>query len=107
MHAIVVGPDNGLAEQLRERGVETTRIEGLADRPALEDAGIVDADMFVLTDVGQATAIPVARDLTEDLRIVVYAYDTVPEFVRGQPALIVDPNLLDPDAVAEELVADQ
>lgn len=103
MRAIIAGPDNGLAAALRERDTDVTTIEGLADRPALEEAGVVDADLFVLNDVSQATAIPVARDLNEDLRIVVYARDSVPEFVRGRRLLVVDPDLLEPDAVAEEL----
>ena len=108
MNAIIAGPDNGLAEQLRERGTEVTIIEPgeSVDRPALEEAGIVTADLFVLNDVKQATAIPVARDLNEDLRVVVYAHDSVPEFVRGKQLLVVDPDLLDPDAVAEELTAE-
>lgn len=107
MHAIIAGPDLGLADQLDQRGVDVTRIEGMADRPTLEDAGILDADLFVLTDVRQSTAIPVSRDLHDGIRVVVYAHDTVPEFVRGQPVLIVDPDLLGPDAVAEELLADR
>lgn len=106
MHAIIVGPDNGLAEQLRERGAEITTIDGLADRPTLEEAGIVDADLFVVNDVSQATAIPIARDVNEDLRIVVYSHDSVPEFVRGRALLVVDPELLDPETVAEELTTD-
>ena len=106
MYAIIVGPDNGLAEQLRERDAAVTVIDGLADRPTLEEAGIVDANLFVVNDVSQATAIPIARDINDDLRIVVYAHDSVPEFVRGRALLVVDPDLLDPDAVAEELTTE-
>jgi hypothetical protein len=111
--AVIAGPDSdGLGDALAERGLSVARIDGLADRPALERAGIVDAELFVLTDVGQATAIPIARDLTDGegvgensaLRVVVYASASLPAFAAGQADLLVDPALLDPEVVAEELV---
>lgn len=98
--------DDGLAAALEAEGVDVTRIDDLATRPALEEAGIMDADLFVLTDVGQATAIPIVKDLREDVRIVAYTSDSLPEFVSGQEVLSMDPQLLGPEAVAEELVAD-
>jgi Trk K+ transport system NAD-binding subunit len=105
MDVVFSGPDEaGLAAALRERGVDVTHIEGIANRPALEEAGIHDADVFLLTDVGQATSIVVARDLNPDLRVVAYTSDSLPEFVSGQRVLAMDPELLDPDAVAEEIV---
>ena len=104
MHAIVAGPDpDGIGDALADRGVDVTRVHDIIDRPALEEAGIVDAALYVLTDVGQATSIPVACDLTDEIRTVVYARDTVPEFVRGQLDLALDPRLLEPALVAEEL----
>lgn len=106
MHAIVAGPDeDGIGDALTERGVDVTRVGGVVDRPALEEAGIVDAALYVLTDVSQATSIPVACDLTEDLRTVVYTRETIPEFVRGQLDLALDPRLLEPSVVAAELSA--
>lgn len=105
MEAVFAGSDHdGLAAALRAEGVDVTTIEGIATRPALEDAGIVDAELFVLTDVGQATAIPIARDFTEDLRIVVYSSDSLPDFVSAQEVMAIDPQLLDAETVAEELV---
>ncbi|WP_438267044.1 DUF7126 family protein [Haladaptatus salinisoli] len=104
MRAVIAGPDeSGLGSALEAEGVETTRVDGIASRPALEDAGIHDADLFVLTDVRQATAIAVGKDVNPGLRVVVYDENTIPEFARGQADLIVDPNLLGADAVAEEL----
>lgn len=106
MRAVIAGPDgDGLGTALESEGVETTGVDGIASRPALEDAGIHDADLFVLTDVGQATAIAVAKDVNPGIRAVVYDENTIPEFARSQADLIVDPNLLSADAVAEELVA--
>lgn len=103
--AVVAGSDpDGLGEALEERGVTVGYAEGTADRPALEDAGIVDADLLVVTDAGLATAIPVALDLNPDLRVVVYCRESIPEFAKAGAGHIVDPALLDADAVAEELV---
>ncbi|WP_246998638.1 DUF7126 family protein [Halosolutus gelatinilyticus] len=105
MDAIVTGPDDdGIAAALEAEGVDVTRLNGVVSRPALERAGIVDADLYVLTDIDQATTIPIAVDLNEDLRTVTYARRTIPEFVKGQLDLAIDPRLMDARVVAEELV---
>ncbi len=101
---IAGGDPDGLGDALAERGGAVSRAAGTANRPALEDAGIVDADVLVVTDAGLATSVPIAVDLNPDLRVVVYTRDSVPEFVRGQAGHIVDPDLLGPEAVAEEIV---
>jgi Trk K+ transport system NAD-binding subunit len=106
MNAIVVGPDRDeLGDALESEGVEVTRIEEFGTRPALEEAGITEADALVLTEAQGATAIPIAKDLNEDVRVVVYANDDLPDFARGQADFIVDPALLSAEAVAEELSA--
>ncbi|WP_224448882.1 DUF7126 family protein [Haloprofundus salilacus] len=105
MKAILCGPDeDGLADALADEGVELARIEGVVTRPALEDAGIVEAELVVLTDVAEATAIPLAKELNPDVRVVVYANQSLPEFAKGQADLAVDPKLLSASVVAEELV---
>ena len=102
---VVAGADpDGLGDALEERGVEVVRAEGTANRPALEEAGIVDADVLVLTDAGLATSVTIAKDLNPDVRVVIYTRDSVPEFVKGQAGHILDPELLSVEAVAEELV---
>jgi len=104
MKAIVIGPDRGLGDALREHGVDVERISlGSADN--LTAAGVEDTDLLVLTDVGESTAVSVALELNDRLRTVVYSPDTIPEFVRGQLDLALDVDLLSPDVVAEELVA--
>lgn len=106
MKAIIVGPDEDeLGDALTGEGVEVTRTNGMATRPGLEEAGVTEADVFVLTETEGATAIPIAKDLNGDLRIVVYANDDLPDFARGQTDFIVDPQLLSVEAVAEELSA--
>lgn len=106
MHAILVGPETELAAALREHGVETTQVDGTVTASTLAAAGVEDADLLVVTDVSEATAVPVAREANPGLRVVVYAAETMPEFVRGQVDLAVAPGVLGPDAIAEELAAD-
>ena len=106
MEAIVAGPDeDDLGTALEAEGVTVTRVDGVATRPNLEEAGALEADLFVLTDVGEATAIPIICDLNDSIRTVVYARRTVPEFVKGQLDLAVDPRLVDAGAVADALVS--
>ncbi|QLK24868.1 CTP synthetase [Natrinema zhouii] len=103
--AVVAGPDeDGIGAALESEGVDVTRLTGVLSRPQLEEAGIVAADLYVLTDTGQATTIPIACDLNDGLRTVVYARDTVPEFIRGQLDIAIDPRLMDASIVADELV---
>ncbi|WP_336002041.1 DUF7126 family protein [Halorientalis halophila] len=104
MNAVIAGPDEfDLGAALSAAGITVTRAAGTANRPALEEAGIHDADLLVLTDRDLATAIPVATDLTDDLRIIVYTTDSLPEFVKGQAHMALDPALFDPSDVAEEI----
>ena len=104
MKAVIAGPDgNGLGDALESRGVDVAYAAGTAARPDLEEAGIHGADLLVITDVGLATSIPVGKDLNPDVRVVVYARNSLPEFARRQAGHIVDPDLLDAETVAEEL----
>ncbi|MFW6018515.1 MAG: DUF7126 family protein [Halapricum sp.] len=105
MNVIVAGADtDGIAAAIESQGHEVTVVD-IANQPALEDAGIETAATLVLTEVAQATAIPVAKELNPDLRTIVYAKQSLPEFVRGQADLAIDPELLDAETVAEELDA--
>jgi hypothetical protein len=104
VRAVLAGGDSeGLGDALAAEGVEVTRAAGTGARPALEKAGIVDADVLVLTEMSLATSIPVAKDLNPDVRVVVYAHGSLPEFAKGQAGHILDPALMDPDFVAEEV----
>ncbi|WP_336327486.1 DUF7126 family protein [Halovenus sp. HT40] len=103
MTVIVAGDDQyEIADAIEAEDFEVARVD-IGNRPALEDAGIVDATAYVLTEVQQATSISVAKDLNPDLKVVVYADGSVPDFARGQADLILDPNLFDPADVAAEL----
>ncbi|GGL26753.1 hypothetical protein GCM10009037_08010 [Halarchaeum grantii] len=103
MNVIIVGPDRGLGAALEARGATVTRLEGVASGERLREVGIETADLLVVTDVSEATAIPVSLELNDDLKTVVYAEDSVPEFVRGNLDFAVHPDVLPVEAVAEEL----
>lgn len=103
MNAIVAGTDDhDIASALEAEGIEVARVD-VANRPALEEAGVLEAETYVLTEAQQVTSISVALDLNDDLHVVVYADDSLPDFARGQADLVVDPELLDTTAVAEEI----
>ena len=102
--AILAGPDrDGLGAALEVQGIEVTRVEGVLTASALDDAGVADVDLFVLTDLDEATAISVVKDRNPDVRVVVYSHDSLPNFARGQTDLAMDPDLFGVDLVAEEL----
>lgn len=105
MNVIVAGlDDDGLGSAIEAEGHET-RLVDVANRPALEEAGIHETDVFVLTEMDQATSIAIAKDLNPDLKVVVYNRDSLPDFARRQADLVVDPDLIDAATVAEELDA--
>lgn len=102
---VVVGTDDhDIAPAISNAGFDVTTVD-IGNRPALEEVGIVDAAVFVLTEVDQATTISVAKDLNPELKVVVYADHSLPDFARGQTDLMLDPELFEPAAVAEELDA--
>lgn len=105
--AIVAGPDpEGLGDALEAEGLTVSRIADVVSLETLREAGIDDADLLVLTDVGEASGIPVAKERHPDVRVVVYSRESLPEFAKGQADLAVDPALLAVDVVAEELAAE-
>lgn len=103
---IVVGSDSeNLTDALATAGAAVTQIEGIATRPDLEEAGIIDADILVVTAIDQATVIPIAKDINPDVRVIVYADASLPAFVSGQTDIAMDPKLYSPELIAQELVA--
>jgi|AntRauMinimDraft_2_1070382.scaffolds.fasta_scaffold01158_2 Trk K+ transport system NAD-binding subunit len=105
--AIVAGPDpDGLGDALEAEGVTIHRITGVVSLSTLQEAGLDEADLLVLTDIGEASGIPVAKENTPEIRVVVYSPENLPDFVKGQADLAVDPELLDVSVVAEELAAE-
>jgi hypothetical protein len=103
LNIVLIGPDeSALAEAVADAGHDVT-VAPLGNRPGLEEAGIHEAAAYLLTDMDQATSIAVAKDLNPYLRVVIYASGSLPDFASRQTDLVVDPALLDPAAVAEEL----
>lgn len=104
MKVVIAGADdNGVGAALEAAGAEVVRVDAVATRQSLSDAAIEDADVFLLTDMADATAISVAKDANPDVRVVTYATDSLPEFARAQADLALDPALFSPELVAEEL----
>ena len=102
--ALLAGPDrDGLGAALEVQGIEVTRVEGVLTASALDEAGVDDADLFVLTNLDEATAISVVKERNPGIRVVVYSHDSLPNFVRGQTDLAMNPDLFGVDMIAEEL----
>lgn len=105
MHAIVIGPDEyDLTSALEAVGITVDRVVEIATGDRLHAAGIETADLLVITDVGEATAIPIAREHNPTVRIIVYADDSLPEFAKPIADYIIDPDLMTPTVIAEELM---
>lgn len=103
MRAIIIGPDQGLQTAFESAGIESAHLEEPATGDTLEAADVQSATVLVVTDVSDATAIPIAKDVNPALRVVIYSSDTMPEFVRGQVDLALDPALFEPTIIADEL----
>lgn len=104
MSDVIVAGEDGheIGDAIEAEGFDVERVD-IANRPALEEAGVLDAETFVLTEVRQATSISVAKDLNDGLKVIVYADGSLPDFARGQADLLLDPDLFDPADVAAEL----
>jgi voltage-gated potassium channel Kch len=104
LNVVVAGADeDGVGTALEAAGADVVRVDTVATRQSLSDAAIDEADVFLLTDMADATAISVAKDANPDVRVVTYATDSLPEFARAQADLALDPALFTPELVAEEL----
>ncbi|MFB6105346.1 MAG: CTP synthetase [Halobacteriaceae archaeon] len=101
---LIAGPERGLGAAFEARGVAVERLAGVVTRDRLLEAGVEDVDVYVLTDVSEATSIPIALEANPDATVVVYSPDTMPEFVRAQVDLAIDPAVLDAADVAEALL---
>ena len=105
MKVVIAGADDeGVAAALEAAGAEVRRVDGVATQRSLAAVDIADADVLLLTDMDDATAISVAKDANPDVRVVTYATDSLPEFARAQADLALDPALFSPELVADELV---
>lgn len=105
MKILVAGPDTEeIGPALKNAGASVTPLNGEVTARALREAGIDEAAVFVLTDPSEATAIPIAREAHDEVRVVVYANDSLPEFASPMADLIIDPAAIDQSVVVEELL---
>jgi hypothetical protein len=103
MQVILTGTDEyDIGGAILDAGHDVTRVD-IGNLDALEQAGIDTADVYVLTELEQATSIPLAKESNPDVRVLVYDDGSLPDFARGQADLVLDPALFDPDEVAAEL----
>ena len=104
MHVIIIGPDDaGLGAAFRDRSASVKHIAEFASQRTLRAAGVADAAVLVLTDVAQATAIPVARECAPDITVLVYSDSSLPEFAAPLADYIIDPAAIPPSVVVDEI----
>lgn len=102
---ILAGPDTeAIGTALETAGASVARISGSITTAVLREAGTETADVLILTDVGEATGIPLAKEINPDIRAVAYSELSLPESMKGVADLAIDPNVIDPAIVADELV---
>lgn len=101
---VLAGPDRGLIRVFEDAGASVTHVSGVITAERLDEAGIEAADLFVLTDAGEATSIPIVREVNDAARIVAYTPDSLPEFALAGLDLALDPALFEPEVLAEELL---
>ncbi|AWB27391.1 DUF7126 family protein [Halococcoides cellulosivorans] len=107
MHVVLAGRHtNGLQAALDDAECSVSHIDEVVDRSALDDADIESADVYLLTEMDQATTIAVAKDCNPDVRVVVYDDASLPDFASRQTDVAVDPALVDPETVVETLTED-
>lgn len=105
MRILLAGSDTGgLAAAFEQAGASVERLDGIVTASSLEAAGIDAADVFVLTDPTEATAIPLARERRPHLSVVVYAEDRLPDFAGHLADLIIHPSAVEPTVVVEEVL---
>lgn len=100
---IIAGEDSELSTAFREHQIAVERITAHVTADTLAAADVETAELLILTTTSDATAVPIAKEMNPEIRVVFYATESMPEFVKGQVDLAISPELLDPDVVVEEL----
>ena len=102
---IIAGTETSdIGTALAERGPSVTHVPAPVTDGALAEAGLGEADLFVLTAQEEATAIPIVREQRPDITIVVYNEAGVPDFASHLADLIIDPAAIEQPVVIEELL---
>ncbi|MFW6449173.1 MAG: DUF7126 family protein [Halobacteriota archaeon] len=102
---LLVGTDpGGLVADLEAAGLRVAHLDGTPIGPDLDEVGIAEAAVLLLTDAGQASIVPVARERNPTIAIVLYADQGFPDFASAQADLAVDRALIDVDELVDALV---
>ncbi len=101
---ILVGDDpHGLGEELEALGATVTRLSAPVSGETLEDAGIANAAIVVVTEMSEAAALAVAKERNGAITAVTYSEQSLPAYAAKVADLAIDPDLLSAAVVAEEL----
>ena len=101
---VVGGVSTALRQAFTEAGIDFVAIDGVATGTRLVDAGIEAAQTLVVTDLDQATVIPVAKDHNPGVTVITYDEQSLPEFATAQTDFALDPALFSPEWLATEVV---
>ncbi|MFP4628061.1 MAG: CTP synthetase [Halobacteriales archaeon] len=93
-----------LVAALEAAGLGVARLDGGAVGADLDAAGVDAAGVLLLTDAGQATLVPVARERNSDIAIVLYGDEGFPDFASAQADLAVDRSLVEAPELVDALV---
>lgn len=101
---VVGGVSRALDGTLADHGLEVAAVDGFATGAQLSDAGVADATSLLVTDLDQATVIPVAKDQNPELTVVTYDEQALPEFATRQTDFALDPALIEPELLVAEIL---
>lgn len=103
---VIAGPDpHSLGDALVDAGSDVERISGEITTTKLEAARVGEADVFVLTDPMEATALALVREEYPSLSLLVYADQSLPPFASHLVDVALSPRAMDQTVVVEELLS--
>lgn len=99
---ILLGPDEfTLRDRLETMDITVAHLPGNPIGADLEEAGVTEAGVLLLTSSAQASLIPVARELNPSIAVILYTRSRLPAFASAQADLSVDPELIDSTEVVD------
>lgn len=104
---LIVGPDEfDITARFRETDISAIHLDGVPVGADLDDAGIEEAKVVLLTHVDHASLIPVAKERNPDIQIVLYTSARLPPFASRQADVAIDQALVEVEEVIDA-VADR
>tara|TARA_B100000686_G_C16425322_1_gene779298 strand:+ start:329 stop:655 length:327 start_codon:yes stop_codon:yes gene_type:complete len=103
MKIIFFGSGGDLSSSLSNQGFKIEELPAPGDLYAPPADLILNADLLVITDTSDPTAILLCRELNPDIKTIVYSQEELSDFLRPQIDFALDPRLFPPKLVAEEI----